>query len=205
MTNRTEPGDHPGPEALDRLAADRGGPAAVREHLASCEECREELEWLRQFQAAVVRMPARRPAEGFVDRVMDRVTLPSPAAARGFGAEWLGWSGWAAAGVGLTTAMTAVLGWLWIASRPEFSVEIVAGLVLGAMQRFLLSAALNVGEFLVASGLAGILGDLFGELSTTSALGALGALGVLGLTTGAAALHFLRLPPTLHTMKGASR
>lgn len=202
MTDHIEHRDHPGPEVLDRLADGRRSSASVREHLAACEECREELEWLRGFQAAMARVPERRPSEGFVDRVMDHVSLPAPAGERGWLPGWFGWTGWAA-GAAAMVAVSAVLGWLWIVNRPEFSVEVMGSLAFRAVQDLFLTAAMEIGQYLVASGIAPAIQSLIGELSTTTALGALGALGVLGLATGAAALHVMRAPPAWNSVKGA--
>lgn len=202
MTDHIEHRDHLGPEVLDRLAEGRRSSAAVREHLAACEECREELEWLRGFQAAMTRVPDRRPSKGFVDRVMDHVRLPSAARDREWLPGWFGWTGWAA-GAAAMVAVSAFLGWLWIASQPEFSVEVMASLAIRAVQDLFLTAAMEIGQFLVTSGIAPAIQNLIGELSTTTALGALGMLGVLGLATAAAALHVLRAPPAWNTVKGA--
>lgn len=198
MTERAHDRDHPGPEVLERIAED--GPASdeERQHLGSCGECRHEVQWLRGFYAAVARMPERRPSPGFVDRVMDHVSLPSAAGGRAGIPAWLVPSTWMAAGAAAMVAVTAVLGWMWVASRPDVSLRVLAGLALEAVQGVLLRVAMEIGEFLVASGVAPALANLFGELSAASALGVLGVLGVLGLGAGIAALAALRPPTAWH-------
>lgn len=198
-TSRTDDRDHLDPESLERIAeADRAS-AEERRHLAACGDCRHEVQWLRGFQAAVARIPERRPSEGFVDRVMDHVALPSPAGER----AWIEWSRWIAVGAAAMVAVTAVLGWQWIISRPDVSLGVLASLALEAGKGVLLTMAMEIGEFLVASGIAPALESLYGELTTTSALGALGVLAILGIATGIAALHALRPPAAWHNLNGA--
>jgi hypothetical protein len=200
MSDHRDERGHPGPEVMERIARDGPSSAEERRHLDACASCRHELDWLRGFQAAVAHVPERRPSRGFTDRVMDHVTLPrqrkSPAEAPG----WLGWPGWIGAGVAAMVAVTAALGWTWIATRPDVSLQVLAGLALETAHGVLVSVAMEVGGFLVASGIAPALSTLFGELSTTSALGALGVLAVLGLATGVAALQALRPPAAWHTL-----
>lgn len=200
MSDQRDERGHPGPEVMERIARDGPASAEERRHLADCGSCRLEVDWLRGFQAAVAHLPERRPSRGFADRVMDHVTLPRPQESPAEDPGWLGWPGWIGAGVAAMVAVTAALGWTWIATRPDVSLELLAGLALEAAHGVLVSVAMEAGEFLVASGIAQALSTLFGGLSTTSALGALGALGVLGLATGVAALHVLRPPTAWHTL-----
>lgn len=202
-TENTDHGGHLDPRVLERIAEEGRAAAGERTHLAACGDCRHEVEWLRGFQAALTRLPERRPSEGFVDRVMDHVALPAAAGQTSRRPAWLGWSSWVAVGAAAMVAVTAVLGWTWIVSRPDVSIRVLASLVLDAAQGVLLAAAMELGEFLVASGIAPALESLYGQLSTTSALGALGVLAVLGLATGIAALHALRPPAAWHTLNGA--
>lgn len=200
MTENTRGRSHPGPETLERIAEDGAATGAEREHLTACGECRQEMEWLRGFQAAVARMPERRPSRGFVDRVMDHVSLPRREESPADLPAWERLPGWLGAAAAAMVAVTAAAGWTWIVSRPDVSPGILAGLALEAAQGVLVKVSIEVGEFLVASGIAPALVSLFEGLSTTSALGALAAMGTLGLAAVVAATAAVRRPATWHTL-----
>ncbi len=53
--------------------------AAVDGHVRVCSTCRHEVEALAGVVTALERLPLHAPAEGFADRVMERVRVPEPA------------------------------------------------------------------------------------------------------------------------------
>jgi hypothetical protein len=53
-------------------------PAARALHLADCRPCLEVAERERSFVIELSRLPQLAPREGFADRVMARVRLPTP-------------------------------------------------------------------------------------------------------------------------------
>lgn len=53
-------------------------PAARALHLTDCSLCRTEAERERKIILALVQLPRYAPAPGFADRVMARVTVPTP-------------------------------------------------------------------------------------------------------------------------------
>ncbi|HEY7364918.1 MAG TPA: hypothetical protein VIE37_12500 [Methylomirabilota bacterium] len=56
-----------------------GAPSAeARAHLVACPECRERAEAEREIVAMISALPLMSPAEGFADRVMQRVAVPDP-------------------------------------------------------------------------------------------------------------------------------
>ncbi len=69
-------------ELFDRV---RGGvdrlPAMVREHTASCTNCRDSLEWVKRVIDAIDQAPLEAPSEGAVARVID-LAREAPVATR---------------------------------------------------------------------------------------------------------------------------
>ena len=53
-------------------------PAAPALHLADCSLCRSEAERERKVILELAQLPRFSPAEGFADRVMARVRVPTP-------------------------------------------------------------------------------------------------------------------------------
>lgn len=188
MTQYIDSENHLGPEALDRLLAGEGR-AESHAHLDRCHRCQEELEELQSLVTALESLPHHEPSPGFAERVMSRVQLPTVRRARRGILDWLRW---AAVPAAATTAVAAAGGWLWILSRPEVSLRALAGLAFQAVQRFLVAAAIEVGEFMVASGIAPALRQAITEISTAGALGALGAYSLVGLVVTALAVASLQ-------------
>jgi hypothetical protein len=53
-------------------------PAARAMHVADCSLCRSEADRERKIILELVQLPTFAPAEGFADRVMGRVKIPTP-------------------------------------------------------------------------------------------------------------------------------
>jgi hypothetical protein len=75
------PGPHLTPDDLDAWLAGTLAPAA-QDHLAFCPACQERAETEREIVALLGALPLLNPAPGFADRVMARITIPEPLAAR---------------------------------------------------------------------------------------------------------------------------
>lgn len=188
MTRHTEQDDHLGLEALDRLLTGEGR-TEWHAHMEHCGSCRQELRELRTLVTALEALPHHVPSAGFTDRVMARVRLPAVRRVRRGVLDWLRWG---TAPAAATTAVAAAGGWLWILSRPEVSLRALAGLAFEAVQRLLVAGAIEVGEFVVASGLAPSVLQILTDISTTGALGALGAFAMVGLTVTVLAVASLQ-------------
>lgn len=123
--------NHPGHERLQALVEDdldRGDAAVVASHLAECARCRAEVEELRSLFGMLSSLAYHAPSAGFADRVMARVTVRRPWAARI--EEWLarlapktarGWA-LATAMVALPALVMASLVW-WVMSRPGVTLQ----------------------------------------------------------------------------------
>lgn len=77
------PGPHLTPDDLDAWIAGTLAPAA-QDHLAFCPACQERTETEREIVTLLGALPLIGPASGFADRVMARVSVPEPSAARSF-------------------------------------------------------------------------------------------------------------------------
>jgi anti-sigma factor RsiW len=75
------PGPHLTPDDLDAWIAGTLAPAA-QDHLAFCPACQERTETEREIVTLLGALPLIGPAPGFADRVMARVSVPEPSAAR---------------------------------------------------------------------------------------------------------------------------
>jgi hypothetical protein len=75
------PGPHLTPDDLDAWLSGALAPAA-QEHLASCPSCQDRTETEREIVTLLGALPLMSPAAGFADRVMARVIVPQPFAAR---------------------------------------------------------------------------------------------------------------------------
>jgi hypothetical protein len=75
------PGPHLTPDDLDAWLSGALAPAA-HEHLASCPSCQDRAETEREIVTLLGALPLMSPAAGFADRVMARVIIPQPFAAR---------------------------------------------------------------------------------------------------------------------------
>jgi hypothetical protein len=75
------PGPHLTPDDLDAWIAGTLAPAA-QDHLAFCPACQERTETEREIVTLLGALPLIGPASGFADRVMARVSVPEPSAAR---------------------------------------------------------------------------------------------------------------------------
>ena len=75
------PGPHLTPDDLDAWLAGALAPAA-QDHLSQCPSCQERADTEREIVALLGALPLMSPAPGFADRVMARVTIPQPFAAR---------------------------------------------------------------------------------------------------------------------------
>jgi hypothetical protein len=75
------PGPHLTPDDLDAWIAGTLAPAA-QDHLAFCPTCQERTETEREIVTLLGALPLIGPAPGFADRVMARVSVPEPPAAR---------------------------------------------------------------------------------------------------------------------------
>ena len=71
------PGPHFSSDDFDAWMSDAPS-AEARAHLDACPECRERAEAEREIVAMVSALPLVSPAEGFADRVMQRVAMPDP-------------------------------------------------------------------------------------------------------------------------------
>jgi hypothetical protein len=75
------PGLHLTSDDLDAWLAGALAPAA-QDHLSHCPSCQERADTEREIVALLGALPLVGPAPGFADRVMARVTVPEPRAAR---------------------------------------------------------------------------------------------------------------------------
>lgn len=188
MTESNNGHTHLGRDALDRLL-DGEGKAQWHAHLDGCVRCREELSQLRTLVTSLESLPSYSPSPGFTERVMARVQLPAPRAARRSVRQWLGW---AAVPSAAAAAVAAAVGWIWILSRPAVSLRVLAAIVFDAVQQLAVAASIELGEFLVATGVAPAVRQMLTEMSTTGALGALGAFALTGLAVTVLAVTSLQ-------------
>lgn len=111
--------------------------ARVRTHLDGCPTCAGQADAWRATFAALERLERLAPADGFADRVMARVGVPAPVAART--PEWRRALGWVAAlvpqtrqawatvsGVALTPAVTLGLVLWTVFSHPTLTAGALA-------------------------------------------------------------------------------
>jgi hypothetical protein len=75
------PGPHLTPDDLDAWLAGALAPTA-QAHLQGCLACQERTDTEREIVALLGTLPLMSPAPGFADRVMARVTVPTPVAVR---------------------------------------------------------------------------------------------------------------------------
>jgi hypothetical protein len=75
------PGPHLTPDDLDAWIAGTLASAA-QDHLAFCPACQDRTETEREIVTLLGALPLIGPAPGFADRVMARVRVPEPSAAR---------------------------------------------------------------------------------------------------------------------------
>lgn len=125
--------NHPTTERLQAFveeALDRAEQAGVDSHLASCRECRAEVEGLGSLFEALGSLPELRPAPGFADRVMRHVRVRRRAFAWAGVSAWLdrvtpqstkGWATAAAVFALPVLGATVLLGWLL--SQPGVSAQ----------------------------------------------------------------------------------
>lgn len=125
--------NHPTTERLQAFveeALDGAERAGIDSHLASCSECRAEIEGLQSLFEALGSLPELSPAPGFGDRVMRHVRVRRPAFAWSGASAWLdrvtpqSTRGWAtAAAVFALPVLGATVLLAWLLSQPGVSAQ----------------------------------------------------------------------------------
>ncbi len=122
---------HPSPEELEGFAAedaDAADAAVVESHLLQCVRCRTMVEEWRSLFAALAELPELVPEVSFADRVMARVRVRKPFAARAaaFAERLLPRTrrGWAVVLTALGLPTLAALGLIgWILAQPWLTLQ----------------------------------------------------------------------------------
>ncbi len=156
---------------------------AVERHVEGCAACRTRADEWRGLFLILASLPTPEPSPSFDERVMQRVRVPARPARAAVGlravARWLRPAATAAAAawsVGLVGAAA------WLQTRLDVPAAALVGRLLGALQDWLLGAAIRVGAMLEVSGLAAAWTDVTGRVPGA------GLAAVLALLTVASGL-----------------
>lgn len=199
---------HLEPEQIERLALaspPETAPEALRAHVRECPRCAHEVTETRRVIEALAELPRMAPSPGFADAVMERVSLPRPWHVRAW--EFVA-SRWLVLSALLVTATGSAIGiGRWVAGgRPVPTPGRVLGFLGVELRRAFWGAVVDVGRYLVTSGIAHSVQVFFEHLTLTGAAAAVGGLGLLGLTASLVLFKLLRdARPELATLNGASR
>jgi hypothetical protein len=172
------------PNEIDLLVDGEAGfgVAALRAHVAECDDCRERLDDARIVVDALESLPHFAPDSRLADRVMAQVPVfvPAHVAARDSVARWVPTSPVAriaATVLGTTMAGVLTLALVWLAGRGD-AVVFVGGMLSDRMRATIVTAARDLA--------VGLLGE--GALAALQASGPLGvSLLALGFVAAAGA------------------
>lgn len=188
---------------LARLREDEAGAgpdAAHRDHLEACGRCRSELERLRSLDRMLAGLPSLEPSPGFTEAVMARVKLPAPWYRRLWATVVERWLVAVLAVVG--AGATGGFG-LWIAARPDLSLQGLSSLVVERLSALFWTLVVSLGRLVWESGLPATIRGLAGSVELAELAG---AMALLALTTTAVGMLMTRLmtaaPPTPRGARG---
>lgn len=172
----SEPPLHPTPDRLEALVegvlaeAER---SAVEQHLVSCLRCQAEVEEWRAVFAALAALPRLAPSPGFADRILARVRVRQPWAAR-VGAvlarlmprTTTGWALLTACLALPAAAGTALIA--WVMSRPGLSAQTLTLFLRDRAAEVILSFAGDAATTAMETTLAAQIAALIERLLTTA-------------------------------------
>lgn len=168
-------------------------PRSAETHLATCLECRSEVESLQALHQALSSLEQLTPAPAFAERVMARVTLPVPWRARAWTVAREHWLPVAAALVAVvgTAGLTA----LWLGNQPELSVGGVLGLMSREVREFGLQVAMAAGGVLWGSAIVRSVADGIVSIGLEGAILLLSALSLVTISAAAAMARLVQPIP----------
>lgn len=194
--------DHMRMEEMEALALEGGRRLRARQraHLVSCERCREAVEELRVLQAAFVALPAARPPDDLIERVMRRVRLPATRRASAWETVRGHWAAATAAVAGLVAVVGTGAAILF--RYPELTPVTVAGFLLRRGTELMWGAVVDASRLLVDAGIVSLAQAVAEQVTPVTAFAAVATVVVVGLGALRIMLNLMNISPVWRIAPG---